>query len=171
MVAFKLCSPIFRLSLLMGKYESNAIALKLALNCSDQALQVSESLVCLLETELGLVMTTCRGSTLSHSNIDTEDSRYFRKAAENRKKAERMAKEVLDSLQDSTHGVTHSEWNSGDEAKLRDQLNRLKSERNTIKNTVVELESPNVQPFVNILNLAEARKLDLETAVLMQVCL
>lgn len=153
----------------MGKYESNAVALKLALNCSDQALQVAESLIYLLETELGLVLANCRGPQSTHFNLETDDNRFLRKAAENRKKAERHAKELLDSLEETSGNGSHSEWNTSDEIKLRSQLNGLKSERNMIKTTVVELESPHLQTFTNILNLAEARKLDLETAVLMQV--
>lgn len=41
-----------------------------------------------------------------------------------------------------------------------------------VRSTVVELESVHAEPLnsKNTISLAEARKLDLETAVLMQVC-
>lgn len=155
----------FRLSLLVGKYESNALALKLALNCSDQGLQLSEALLCLLETELSLVLSNCRAPSSGH---DTDDNRFLRRAAESRRKAERHAKELLEDLESSTAGG-HHDWTPADELRLRDHLNRLKSERNAIKATVVELETPHVQPFLSVMTVSEARKLDLETAVLMQV--
>lgn len=151
-----------RLSLLVGKYESNALALQLALNCSDQALDLAEALVCLLETDLGLVLSNCRGS----SN-NSEDNRFARKAAENRRKAERHARDLLEKHEDDG-GNKHGDWTPADESKLREQINRLKSERNTVKSTVVDLETPHVQPFSNVMTVSEARKLDLETAVLMQ---
>ena len=66
-----------------------------------------------------------------------------------------------------------SEWGQGEERRLRDHIGKLKTERSTVRGTVVELESCNAEPVVSRqpISLAEARKLDLETAVLMQVCL
>lgn len=138
------------------------MALKLALNCSDQALQIAESLVCLLETELSLSLSSCYGS-------QSDEDRLIRKGEENRKKAEKHAKKILEGLDDGVASSSSTEWTSSDEIKLRARLESFKSERNLIKTTVVELESPHIQPLPNAFNLAEARKLDLETAVLMQV--
>lgn len=58
-----------------------------------------------------------------------------------------------------------------DEQRLRRHISRLKGERAMVRSTVVELESVHVEPLnsKNTISLAEARKLDLETAVLMQV--
>jgi hypothetical protein len=66
-----------------------------------------------------------------------------------------------------------SEWGQGEERRLRDHIGKLKTERSTVRGTVVELESCHAEPVVSRqpVSLAEARKLDLETAVLMQVCL
>ena len=66
-----------------------------------------------------------------------------------------------------------SEWGQGEERRLRDHIGKLKTERSTVRGTVVELESCHSEPVVSRqpISLAEARKLDLETAVLMQVCL
>lgn len=44
----------FRLSLLCGKYESNAIALRLALGVTDRAIEAYDVLLALLETELSM---------------------------------------------------------------------------------------------------------------------
>lgn len=150
--------------------------MKLALNYSDQALHVAESLVYLLETkqnqtELGWVLSSCLEPQNSVFNSELADNPFVRKAIENRKKAERHAKRVLDNFEDGrdSGGNNQSEWNPEDETKLKEKLNALKSDRNLVKTTVVELESPHVLPFANVLNLADVRKLDLETAVLMQV--
>lgn len=43
-----------RLALLCGKYESNAIALRLALGVSDRAIEAYDVLLALLETELAI---------------------------------------------------------------------------------------------------------------------
>lgn len=42
----------FRLALLCGKYESNALALSLALGVTDRAIEAYDVLLALLETEL-----------------------------------------------------------------------------------------------------------------------
>ena len=62
-------------------------------------------------------------------------------------------------------------WCVEDEQRLRRHISRLKGERAMVRSTVVELESVHVEPLnsKNTISLAEARKLDLETAVLMQV--
>ena len=64
-----------------------------------------------------------------------------------------------------------SEWGQGEERRLRDHIGKLKTERSTVRGTVVELENCHAEPVVSRqpISLAEARKLDLETAVLMQV--
>jgi hypothetical protein len=62
-------------------------------------------------------------------------------------------------------------WNVEDEQRLRRHISRLKGERTMVRSTAVELESVHAEPLnsKNSISLAEARKLDLETAVLMQV--
>lgn len=62
-------------------------------------------------------------------------------------------------------------WSEDDEQRLRKHIGRLKSERSMVRSTTVEFESVHVEPLnsKNTISLAEARKLDLETAVLMQV--
>lgn len=62
-------------------------------------------------------------------------------------------------------------WCVEDEQRLRRHISRLKGERAMVRSTAVELESVHAEPLnsKNTISLAEARKLDLETAVLMQV--
>lgn len=57
-----------------------------------------------------------------------------------------------------------------DEQRLRRQISKLKGDRAMVRSTAVELETVHVEPLnsKNTISLAEARKLDLETAVLMQ---
>ncbi|XP_075221405.1 colorectal mutant cancer protein-like [Lycorma delicatula] len=102
-----------RLTLLVGKYENNAIALQLALSCCDRIIRVYEELITIL----------------------------FREHNENFKAEEKHLLHLIDDL---------------------------KQERTTIEGTVVQLESyvesPAPQPQIPTL----ARKLDLETAVLIQ---
>ncbi|XP_053996189.1 colorectal mutant cancer protein [Hylaeus anthracinus] len=155
-----------RLSLLVGKYESNATALRLALSYSDRAIEAYDVLVALLESEIGL--STERTST----TID------------NRRAAEHVAYHVLNKLENDCTNTLNAPWEDSivlsdesevtwsveDEQRLRRHISRLKGERAMVRSTAVELESIHSEPLnsKNTISLAEARKLDLETAVLMQ---
>lgn len=176
---------------MVGKYESNATALRLALSYSDRAIEAYDVLVALLESEIGL--STERSSV----TID------------NRRTAENVAYHVLNRLENdctNTLGAPWEDsmvlsdecvlfyiansiyvcvmytffsyddrsevmWNVEDEQRLRRHISRLKGERTMVRSTAVELESVHAEPLnsKNTISLAEARKLDLETAVLMQV--
>ncbi|XP_066598790.1 colorectal mutant cancer protein isoform X2 [Prorops nasuta] len=155
-----------RLSLLVGKYESNATALRLALSYSDRAIEAYDVLVALLESEIAL-STDRNNATIG-----------------NRRAAENVAYHVLNRLEndctnklgapweDSIVLSDESEvtWSADDEQRLRRHIGRLKGERSMVRSTTVELESVHAEPLnsKNNISLAEARKLDLETAVLMQ---
>ncbi|KAM0725925.1 Colorectal mutant cancer protein [Formica fusca] len=155
-----------RLSLLVGKYESNATALRLALSYSDRAIEAYDVLVALLESEIGL--------STERSNVTID----------NRRAAENVAYHVLNRLENdctNTLGAPWEDsmvlsddsevmWNVEDEQRLRRHISRLKGERTMVRSTAVELESVHAEPLnsKNTISLAEARKLDLETAVLMQ---
>ncbi|XP_074025358.1 colorectal mutant cancer protein isoform X2 [Leptinotarsa decemlineata] len=156
-----------RLALLCGKYESNAIALRLALGISDRAIEAYDVLLALLETELSL------------KEDDPETLR-------NRSAAETVAKQLLhhlDSYQStdillspwqnhvySSPNVDSEEpWTPGHEMRLREHVSRLKAERSNIQGTYVVLESTQVENVpVRPSSSQEARKMDLEMAVLMQ---
>ncbi|XP_057668163.1 colorectal mutant cancer protein isoform X2 [Diorhabda carinulata] len=156
-----------RLALLCGKYESNAIALQLALGISDRIIEAYDVLLALLETEL----------TLKEDDSDT---------LQNRSAAETVAKQLLhhlDSYQStdvllspwqnnvySSPTIDSNEtWTSEHEVRLREHVSRLKAERSNIQGTYVILESTQLENVpVRPSSSQEARKMDLEMAVLMQ---
>ena len=55
-----------RLTVLIGKYESNNTAMQLALNYCDQALEAYQVLVSLLDSENSLLLTKCRAAGLGN---------------------------------------------------------------------------------------------------------
>lgn len=81
-----------RLSLLVGKYESNATALRLALSYSDRAIEAYDVLVALLESEIAL--STERNSI----TID------------NRRAAEHVAYHVLNKLENECMNTLNAPW-------------------------------------------------------------
>nr|CAH7742352.1 unnamed protein product [Callosobruchus chinensis] len=156
-----------KLTLLCGKYESNAIALRLALGISDRTIQAYDVLLALLETELSL-------KDKKAGNL------------ENRMAAETVAKQLLhnlDSFQETdllfsvwqghvcNTPLTDIDepWTSDDELRLREHISRLKLERSSIQGTYVALESTQIEHVpVCPSSYQEARKMDLEMAVMMQ---
>lgn len=166
------------LYLLCGKYESNAVALNQALNCSDRTIEAYDVMLALLESKLGIL-----------ENADA--------AIESRKAAEAVARHLMSRLESENNlqgnslgpwqdpiqiygGSNHNQmpWTDEDDHKLRSQMSKLKGHRTAIQNTVVHLESP-YSPEVerastNATNRSaesvqmENRRMDLETAVLMQ---
>lgn len=82
----------FRLSLLVGKYESNATALRLALSYSDRTIEAYDVLVALLESEIAL--STERNSI----TID------------NRRAAEHVAYHVLNKLENECVNSLNTPW-------------------------------------------------------------
>ncbi|KAB0800365.1 hypothetical protein PPYR_06105 [Photinus pyralis] len=158
-----------RLALLCGKYESNAIALRLALGVMDRAVEAYDVLLALLETELAL-------------NQENEET------VKNRIEAEIIAKQLLhhlDMFQDTdvllspwqnraftspnADSSNMQPWTADEEVRLREHVSRLKAERSTIQGTYVVLESPQVESTtLKLSNTQESRKMDLEMAVLIQ---
>ena len=55
-----------RLTVLIGKYESNNTALQLAMGYSDQALETYQALVQLQETDQGVLLANCRAAGLGN---------------------------------------------------------------------------------------------------------
>ncbi|XP_044756213.1 colorectal mutant cancer protein isoform X2 [Coccinella septempunctata] len=156
-----------RLALLCGKYESNAVALRLALGVTDRAIEAYDVLLALLETELAL----------NEGNAES---------IQNRSAAETVAKQLLsylDSYEVSSdmllspwqnHVYDGSKmdnelWTSDHETRLREHVSRLKAERSNIQGTFVALESTYVENIpAKPMNNQESRKMDLEMAVLLQ---
>ncbi|KAM7364607.1 colorectal mutant cancer protein isoform 2-T2 [Cochliomyia hominivorax] len=168
------------LYLLCGKYESNAIALQAALNCSDRAIEAYDVMLALLESKLGLI---------KEKSIAAEESR---------KAVESVARHLLDRLESEKNTcenslgpwqnsfsipdkVTPTPWTSEDDNRLRYHVSKLKGRRSTVQNTIVNLESPFSDSYEKSRLSLESKKelsgnghkekataLDLEMAVLMQ---
>lgn len=84
-----------RLSVLLGKLESNNTALHLAQSYCDHIIESYDVLVALLETETGL-LSVCNNNGLGgYSNGGLESSNVRRRAASNRKSAEVVARHLL----------------------------------------------------------------------------
>ncbi|XP_061395644.1 colorectal mutant cancer protein [Musca vetustissima] len=167
-----------RLYLLCGKYESNAIALQVALNCSDRAIEAYDVMLALLESKLGLIKEKSAA------------------AEESRKAVESVARHLLDRLESEKNicenslgpwqnsfsipdKVSSKPWTPEDDNRLRYHVSKLKGRRATVQNTIVQLESPFSDSFEKSRLALENKKelsgnkekssaLDLEMAVLMQ---
>uniref|UniRef100_A0A336LR01 CSON011288 protein n=1 Tax=Culicoides sonorensis TaxID=179676 RepID=A0A336LR01_CULSO len=169
-----------QLYLLCGKYESNAIALQQALNCSDRAIEAYDVMLALLESKLSM--------------LENSPSAY-----ESRKAAETVARHLLDRLSDDSLGVMNENssgpwqepvvlqstdvikpWTEEDDGCLRKHVSKLKGQRFTAQNTTVTLEAPfsygrngkeelpSPMGSSRSRSRNELRKIDLETAVLLQ---
>lgn len=159
------------LYLLCGKYESNAVALHQALNCSDRAIEAYDVMLALLESRLGILE--------GGGDVGSDESR---------KAAEAVAKHLMDRLdsEKNLHGTSlgpwheaivisaqsaenATPWTDADDQRLRGHVSKLKGQRACIQNTVVTLESPfcDIEDDKKISGESNSR-LDLETAVLMQ---
>ncbi|KAK8776955.1 hypothetical protein V5799_029698 [Amblyomma americanum] len=182
-----------RLSVLLGKHESNQTALQLALACSDRALEAFDALLALADTSRP--PTGCRAGSSSE-----EEEEVLHRAQEERRLAEGLARQVLHRLDRqcggalavsspscvaaspwedlSSHSHTTSTTSSTssscdgeltkvEEQRLREHLVQLREERAAVRATLLELESVHVEPR-GATTLLDAHKLDLENAVLMQ---
>ncbi|XP_061190130.1 colorectal mutant cancer protein-like isoform X2 [Saccostrea echinata] len=180
-----------RLCILIGKYESNNTALQLALNYSDQTIEAYDVVLSLTESELGLTLSNCRSAGVtqglrSSAQTQEEINQLAQKSRNTRKTAENVARHLIQKLDrnfgvnpwddSSTHtastsssGCYSEDFSKAEEQKLREYIHQLKTERASIKSTVMELESLNMDAPVNEpTRQTEACRLDLENAVLMQ---
>lgn len=175
-----------RLTVLLGKYESNAGALQLGLNYCDHMVESYDVLVALLETEADI--------------LSCQDPEKKRQARNNRKSAEIVARHLVSrmdkslnrsdsGIQTSHHLDTSLPWedssgysqttsststtssclmgmgSSGgggddfgksDESRLRDHISSLKSIRASIQNSVVELEPLHHDPDLPLLTASSS---------------
>ncbi|XP_076438920.1 colorectal mutant cancer protein-like isoform X2 [Babylonia areolata] len=98
-----------RLSSLVGKYESNATALTLALSYSDQALEACQALIGLLDSEIGVLLANCRAAGIggfgfgSGEDEQGEVTALLQQSHGARRTAESMARHLLHRL-DRSHG-------------------------------------------------------------------
>lgn len=96
-----------RLSVLLGKHESNQTALQLALACSDRALEAFDALLALADTGQGLVLASCRAAGLvalaapleELSGREQEDvALLVQRMQDERRVAEGVARQLLHRL-------------------------------------------------------------------------
>ncbi|GFS27579.1 colorectal mutant cancer protein [Elysia marginata] len=95
-----------RLSVLMGKYESNNTALQLASAFSDHCLEAQDVLTALLDTEMGVLLANCRaaglGALAGGAGHDCDDQQEvtstLHRAHHARRKAESVAAHLLTRL-------------------------------------------------------------------------
>lgn len=74
------------------------------------------------------------------------------------------------STTSSTSSSCDTELTKMDEQRLRDYIQQLRNDRSAVRMTVLELESVHIDPLCKDepLSVLDAKKLDLENAVLMQ---
>nr|XP_046226049.1 colorectal mutant cancer protein isoform X2 [Oncorhynchus gorbuscha] len=175
-----------RMSMLVGKYESNATALRLALQYSEQCIEAYELLLALAESEQSLVLGQFRAAgvgTVGEQSGEESISQILKRAHDCRKTAENAAKDLLGRLDGScgaafaVTGCSVQPWESlssnshtrEDEQRLKDYVQQLKNDRAAVKLTMLELESVHVDPLsLEIKPRGDTHRLDLENAVLMQ---
>ncbi|CAL1548279.1 unnamed protein product [Lymnaea stagnalis] len=187
-----------RLSVLIGKYESNNTALQLAAVFSDHCMEAQDVLTALLDTEMGVLLANCRAAGLGGLGEGDDDQEeitaILQRAHHARRRAEGVARHLLTRLDRNNHmtvGSCHPwedlstnsrtastsstsssgdiDFSKADEVRLRDHIQQLKSERAAVRTTVLELESVHVDPVTNEpRRRIEAQRLDLENAVLVQ---
>ncbi|KAH8347400.1 hypothetical protein KR059_010328 [Drosophila kikkawai] len=169
------------LYLLCGKYESNAVALQLALNCSDRAIEAYDVMLALLESKLALL-----------------GEKSASEAEESRRSVEAVARHLLarldseknvceNSLGPWQHNInlgtedapkTGRSWCIDDDNRLRYHVSKLKGRRSSVQHTIVSLESPFSDVYEKkrlalekeheLCDEDKKSPLDLETAVIMQ---
>ncbi|CAB1332795.1 unnamed protein product [Coregonus sp. 'balchen'] len=136
-----------RMSMLVGKYESNATALRLALQYSEQSLVLGQ-------------FRAAGVGTVGEKSGEESITQILKRAHDCRKTAENAAKDLLGRLDD---------FSKEDEQRLKDYVQQLKNDRAAVKLTMLELESVHVDPLsLEVKPRGDTHRLDLENAVLMQ---
>ncbi|XP_078070779.1 colorectal mutant cancer protein isoform X1 [Mustelus asterias] len=97
-----------RMSMLVGKYESNSTALRLALQYSEQCIEAYELLLALAESEQGLILGQFRAAgvgSVGDQNGEENITMMLKRAHDCRKTAENAAKALLMKLDGSCGGA------------------------------------------------------------------
>uniref|UniRef100_A0A4W5PUR7 MCC regulator of WNT signaling pathway n=1 Tax=Hucho hucho TaxID=62062 RepID=A0A4W5PUR7_9TELE len=174
-----------RMSMLVGKYESNATALRLALQYSEQCIEAYELLLALAESEQSLVLGQFRAAgvgTVGESHfVPTQACLFFdhyHPTLHNFTILSLISTCVcgvcvhvlcVRSTTSSTASSCDTDFSREDEQRLKDYVQQLKNDRAAVKLTMLELESVHVDPLsLEIKPRGDTHRLDLENAVLMQ---
>ncbi|XP_055377657.1 colorectal mutant cancer protein isoform X2 [Condylostylus longicornis] len=163
------------LYLLCGKYESNAVALQCALNCSDRAIEAYDVMLALLESKLAILKEKTSAAEESRQAVETV-ARHLLDRLESEKN---LAENSLGPWQNAfciNNSQPIEPWTAEDDNRLRTHVSKLKGRRSTVQNTIVNLESPFSSYYEKIRTAIETdkdvqpdnSKMDLEMAVLMQ---
>ncbi|EDV93189.1 GH18407 [Drosophila grimshawi] len=170
------------LYLLCGKYESNAVALQLALNCSDRAIEAYDVMLALLESRLALLSDKSAAAEESRRAVETVAHHLLARLETEKNLCENSLgpwqHNINLGVEDAPKSTRH--WSSDDDNRLRYHVSKLKGRRSVVQHTIVSLESPFSDVFekkrLALEKDQELRKhdkekkspIDLETAVIMQ---
>ncbi|KAH8417868.1 hypothetical protein KR222_007413 [Zaprionus bogoriensis] len=172
------------LYLLCGKYESNAVALQLALNCSDRAIEAYDVMLALLESRLALLSDKSAAAEESRRAVESVAHHLLVRLESEKNLCENSLgpwQHINLGAEDTPKGMRH--WSTDDDNRLRYHVSKLKGRRSVVQHTIVNLESPFSDVYEkkrlalekeHELHAADQDKpkhkspIDLETAVVMQ---
>lgn len=170
------------LYLLCGKYESNAVALQLALNCSDRAIEAYDVMLALLESRLALLSDKSAAAEESRRAVESVAHHLLVRLESEKNLCENSLGPWQHNInlgaEDTPKGIR--QWSVDDDNRLRYHVSKLKGRRSVVQHTIVNLESPFSDVYEKKrLALEKSHELrdqdkekkspiDLETAVIMQ---
>ncbi|KAK4316300.1 hypothetical protein Pmani_012521 [Petrolisthes manimaculis] len=146
------------LSILMGKFESNSIALQLAVSNLDQTIEAYEVFVALLESEIGLLLASCKAAGVGvkggpgggggWSVGDQEDLiALVKRAQEQRRSTENVARHLLSRLEKS--GGQQSDMESWSEAGTSNNTSTTSSTSSGVDSDLSRGEEHRLRDTIN----------------------
>ncbi|XP_017845096.1 colorectal mutant cancer protein isoform X2 [Drosophila busckii] len=163
-----------QLYLLCGKYESNAVALQLAVNCSDRAIEAYDVMLALLESRLVLLSDKSATATESRCAVETVAHHLLARLESEQDVCEQSFGPWQHNIK---LNAANAQWSAADEQRLRYHVSKLKARRATVQQTIVNLESPFSDAYEQKRLALEQRQelevqkqspMELDTAVIMQ---
>ncbi|EDV43061.2 uncharacterized protein Dana_GF16706, isoform A [Drosophila ananassae] len=168
------------LYLLCGKYESNAVALQVALNCSDRAIEAYDVMLALLESKLALLSEKSAAAEESRRSVEAVARHLLSRLDREKNICENSLGPWQHNINLGGEEVSKSlrPWCSDDDNRLRYHVSKLKGRRSNVQHTVVSLESPFSDVYEKkrlalekeheLRDGSKKSPIDLETAVIMQ---
>ncbi|XP_030370759.1 colorectal mutant cancer protein isoform X2 [Scaptodrosophila lebanonensis] len=131
------------LYLLCGKYESNAVALQLAVNCSDRAIEAYDVMLALLESKLALLNDKSQAAEESRLAVESVARHLLARLESEKNVCENSLGPWQHNLNLNSEATKNSRnWTADDDNRLRYHVSKLKGRRSTVQHTIVNLESP-----------------------------